>query len=214
MRHGQSWLWHVRLSSTAKAGCCFFLYYEMKQEELGEKRQTHLQLTIGAFCSDWFLWIDSVCCFFRTGLMISLWRLLCVWHPNWIQELQISGPKKDFKKYLEEIDFHGDKSALWAALDVKQDGYITVACQVQAYPTLVMLRIWPDVTRWREILHPSDLIRVLGCELSIRAQQLFVWLSADPVLDTLLCLFNFRSRKWNSLFVGTPSFCWRNFYHN
>lgn len=36
-------------------------------------------------------------------------------------------PKKDFKKYLEEIDFHGHKSALWAALDVKQDGYITVA---------------------------------------------------------------------------------------
>lgn len=35
-------------------------------------------------------------------------------------------PKKEFKKYLEEIDFHGDKSALWAALDVKKDGYITV----------------------------------------------------------------------------------------
>lgn len=114
--------------------------------------QVFTLLTLGAFCSDWFLWIDSVCCLlaFLTGLMISLWRLLCVWHPNWIQELQVSGPKKDFKKYLEEIDFHGHKSALWAALDVKQDGYITVACQVQAYPTVFfMLRIWPDVTRGR-----------------------------------------------------------------
>lgn len=100
--------------------------------------QVFTLLTVGAFCSDWFLWIDSVCCLlaFLTGLMISLWRLLCVRHPNWIQELQVSGPKKDFKKYLEEIDFHGHKSALWAALDVKQDGYITVACQ--AYPTVFL----------------------------------------------------------------------------